>query len=285
MEPHREANERIHQIGPRADNRFQSEESGSSHYPGEEHYYLGEKIKPQPPFYRRYGWQILVDVLIGLVLVIASFTAGVLSRSEVTVIPKAPTVASTQPQVEPTQLPTAVPTQAPTQPPVTYPKLAVQYTGISHNSTCVAGNSNNCYCRYANGQTDPNCDFTLTFGSIVQNQGEFSGFVSGNFMYGSDPFTGSLTGDGKVSITITNVGSTTTVAGVLHPDGSMSGTYTVYAETSPTVAGSSELLMKNKRSLTEKENCDSMGSGFGNLPSLAKNRQKPSKIHSMTSLS
>ena len=64
------------------DNGFQSKESGSSHYPEEEHYYLGEKIKPQPTFYRRYIWQILVSVLIMLVLVIASFTAGLLIRQK-----------------------------------------------------------------------------------------------------------------------------------------------------------------------------------------------------------
>jgi hypothetical protein len=92
------------------DNGFQSKESGSSHYPGEEHYYLGEKIKPQPTFYRRYVWQILVGVLIMLVLVIASFTAGLLIRQEqVTVIRKVLTIAPTQPQIEPTQIPTPAP--------------------------------------------------------------------------------------------------------------------------------------------------------------------------------
>lgn len=76
------------------DNGFQSEESGSSHYPGEQHSDLGEKIKPQPRFYRRYVWHILVGVLIVLVLVIASFTAGLLSgREQVTVITKVPTLA------------------------------------------------------------------------------------------------------------------------------------------------------------------------------------------------
>ena len=91
------------------DNGFQSEESGSSHYPGEEHYYLGEKIKPQPSFYRRYVWQILVGVLIMLVLGIASFTALLIRQEQVTVIRKVPTIAPTQPQIEPTQNSTPAP--------------------------------------------------------------------------------------------------------------------------------------------------------------------------------
>jgi hypothetical protein len=49
--------------------------------------------------------------------------------------------------------------------------------------------------------------------------------------------------------------------------------------------GSSELLMKNRRSLTGREECSSMGSGFKDWPSVAKNRQKPSKIRFMTTLS
>jgi len=91
------------------DNGFQSEESGSSHDPGEEHYYLGEKIKPQPSFYRRYVWQILVGVLIMLVLGIASFTALLIRQEQVTVIRKVPTIAPTQPQIEPTQISTPAP--------------------------------------------------------------------------------------------------------------------------------------------------------------------------------
>src|SRR5947209_799506 len=91
------------------DNGFQSEESGSSPYPGEEHSYLGEKIKPQPPFYRRYVWHILVGVLIMLVLGIASFTALLIRQEQATVIRKVPTIAPTQPQIEPTQIPTPAP--------------------------------------------------------------------------------------------------------------------------------------------------------------------------------
>ena len=91
------------------DNGFQSEESGSSHDPGEEHYYLGEKIKPQPSFYRRSVWQILVGVLIMLVLGIASFTALLIRQEQVTVIRKVPTLAPTQPQIEPTQISTPAP--------------------------------------------------------------------------------------------------------------------------------------------------------------------------------
>jgi hypothetical protein len=91
------------------DNGFQSQESGSSHDPGEEHYSLGEKIKPQPSFYRRYVWQILVGVLIMLVLGIASFTALLIRQEQVTVIRKVPTIAPTQPQIEPTQISTPAP--------------------------------------------------------------------------------------------------------------------------------------------------------------------------------
>lgn len=45
-----------------------------------------------------------------------------------------------------------------------------------------------------------------------------------------------------------------------------------------TQLGPSELLMKNKRSLTEQEKCATMRSGLKSQPQVVKNRQKPSKI-------
>jgi len=94
----------------RYDNEFQSEESGRSHYLGEEHYSPGEKITPQLPFFRRSGWNILGGVLILIVLVIASFIAEPLLRQgHVTGIKKVPTIAPTQPQIKPTQITTPAP--------------------------------------------------------------------------------------------------------------------------------------------------------------------------------
>jgi len=53
---------------------------------------------------------MLVGVLIVLVLVSASFTAGLLVRQgQVTVITKVPTIAPTQPQIKPTQITTPAP--------------------------------------------------------------------------------------------------------------------------------------------------------------------------------
>lgn len=92
------------------DNRFHSEESGRSHSLGEEHSSPGEKIKPPPPFYRRSGWQMLGRVLIMLVLVMASFTAGlVIGQEHVTGMTKVPTLAPPHPQSEPTQTPLLAP--------------------------------------------------------------------------------------------------------------------------------------------------------------------------------
>jgi len=94
----------------RYDNEFQSEESGRSHYLGEEHYSPGEKIKPQPPFSRHSGWKMLGGVLILLILVIASFSAEPLIRQEhVTGMKKVPTIVSTHPQIKPTQILTPAP--------------------------------------------------------------------------------------------------------------------------------------------------------------------------------
>lgn len=49
-----------------------------------------------------------------------------------------------------------------------------------------------------------------------------------------------------------------------------------------TDGGSSGILMKNRRALTGKGECSSMGSGLKDRPDVAENRQKPSKIRFIT---
>jgi len=125
-------------------------------------------------------------------------------------------------------------TPTPTESSVTYPKLALQYTGSLHDTTCV--NSSVCYCKYANGQPNPQCDSTLTLSSLVQHHNELSGYFTHDGPNGNGPFTGVITSDGKISFTVTshdNISLITEVCtGTLHSDGSMSGTWQAFAAVS-----------------------------------------------------
>lgn len=108
--------------------------------------------------------------------------------------------------------PTVVPTTAPT--PVTYPTLAVQYSGVIHNTTY-------------------NLTATLAFTSILQNQNNFNGNVivgKGTGLGGDGPITGVVQSNGAISFTdtISDGCCQATIlmfVGTLHSDGSMSGTY------------------------------------------------------------
>lgn len=96
----------------------------------------------------------------------------------------------------------------------TYPALVSSYAGTVHNNTV-------------------NISSSLSLTSITEDsQGDISGsaFV-GRPLAGSGPFTGTISIDRSIQFTVTpndNAGvSTIDFVGIVHADGSMSGTYTV----------------------------------------------------------
>lgn len=98
-------------------------------YPEEEHYYEGEKIKKNTPFYHKHAWKIATFVLIGLLVVLLFYTFLTPKQQVESTVHVQPTSAISQlpPTAVPTQVPPA-PTEVPTQVPPTPTIVPVQQT-------------------------------------------------------------------------------------------------------------------------------------------------------------
>lgn len=186
--------------------QFRDDDTNSQLHPGEEANYPSGKIT-EPPFYRRYGWQILVCILILGVILLAVFNVILLNRRPDTVKILGTQIATsipTQPHVEPTQVPT--------QTPLTYPTLAVQYNGTIINTTSTP------------------MPASLTLAAIMQAGTNISGqVIIGVGLAGSGPFTGVIDTHGKLSFSNapSDGGGPIIFSGSLKADGSLTGTYTI----------------------------------------------------------
>jgi serine/threonine protein kinase len=159
-----------------------------------------------PPTSSRRGrrWLVLLVGMLGLI----SVASGLVYFASSSRISSNSTPIQTLPatSVTPTQSLSATSTS---QPSTVYPRLASSYQGFVHNT--------------ASNQTA-----TLTLTSIVQNQQVISGnVIIGAGLFGSGPFTGTISTDRSVNFTDlpTDGASTIVFSGSLHTDGSLSGTY------------------------------------------------------------
>jgi hypothetical protein len=140
---------------------------------------------------------------------VTSSTAAASAPSPTTAPTQAPTPGAT---AKPTQAPAATPTAAPSG--SGYPQLAVTYKGTAHNTT--AGQSSG-----------------ITLSSIKEGpQGNFTGYLTvAPPLGGSGPITGAVSKNGAIQFTSQPTDGTAPINwyGTIHPNGSISGTYTVPA--------------------------------------------------------